>query len=53
MSYHLSLFIFFTPLYISLIYGVFLNKALQVFDDKKILCCIHMWGAQSLCVANQ
>jgi hypothetical protein len=33
MSYHFSLFLYFIPLYISLIYGVFLNKALQVFDD--------------------
>jgi hypothetical protein len=28
-----SLFLYFTPLYISLIYGVFLNEALQNFDD--------------------
>jgi hypothetical protein len=33
MSYHLSFFIYFTPLYISLIYGVFLNKVLHAFDD--------------------
>jgi hypothetical protein len=33
MSCHFSFFIYFTPLYISLIYGAFLNKALQVFDD--------------------
>jgi hypothetical protein len=26
-------FFYFTPLYISLIYGVFLNKALQILDD--------------------
>jgi hypothetical protein len=33
MSCHFSLFLYFIPLYISLIYGVFLNKAFQVFDD--------------------
>jgi hypothetical protein len=33
MSCHFSLFFYFTPLYISLIYGVFLNTALQVFDE--------------------
>jgi len=36
MSCHLSLFLYFIHLYISLIYGVFFNKALHVFDDKKI-----------------
>jgi hypothetical protein len=45
-SCHFSLFLYFTPLYISLIYGVFLNKALQVFDE--FLICdtkdgIAMW----------
>jgi hypothetical protein len=36
MSCDLSLFNYFTSFYISLIYGVFLNKVLQVIDDKKI-----------------
>jgi hypothetical protein len=31
MSYHFSLFLNFIPLYISLIYNVFFNKALQDF----------------------
>jgi hypothetical protein len=39
MTYHFSLFLYFTPLYIfviyiSVIYNVFLNKALEVFDEK-------------------
>jgi len=33
MSCHFSLFLYLTFLYISLIYSVFLNKALQVFDE--------------------
>jgi hypothetical protein len=33
MSCHFSFFLYFTRSYISLIYDVFLNKALQVFDD--------------------
>jgi hypothetical protein len=34
-SFHFSLFLYFTPLYISLIYYVFLNKTLQDFDNKR------------------
>jgi len=41
-GYNFSLFLYFNPLYISLIYGVFLNKALHVFDDDlKSIFYIH------------
>jgi hypothetical protein len=33
MSYHFSIFLYFTPLYISLTYDVFLNKDLHVFNN--------------------
>jgi hypothetical protein len=33
MSYHFTFFLYFIPLYIFLIYGVFLNNVLQVFYD--------------------
>jgi hypothetical protein len=36
-SWHFSLFLYFTPLYIFLIYGVFFNIALQDFDNKREL----------------
>jgi sRNA-binding regulator protein Hfq len=35
MSYDFSFFLSFTPLYIFLIYGVFFNKAVQDFDNKR------------------
>jgi len=37
MSYHFSLFLYFISLYIFLIYGVFFNKALHDFDNKRKL----------------
>ncbi len=36
MSYHLSLFLNFTPLYICLIYGMFFNKAFQNCSFEKL-----------------
>jgi hypothetical protein len=35
MSYHFSLFLYFIPLYISLIYSVFLDKVLHVLDENR------------------
>ncbi len=34
-SCHFCLFFYFTPLYISLIYGAFLEKVLKVFNDNE------------------
>jgi len=43
MSYHFTLFLYFAHLYISLIYGVFLNKILQVFYDDDDIALLDVW----------